>query len=149
MKLVSPAQRGKRVQMQMSGDACARGLAQIQSKVVAVGMISAVENPLRALRQLNQFMRGLSGQRGEPVEVRIGHHHHVARRVGIRVEADKAIFPAQNQPARGLCFVPVMPLAMAKSIEAIRLQKTQPRSPGHAASFAGTPGRVAVSVDVT
>ena len=39
MKLESPNQRGKHVQMQMPGDAGAGGAAQIHSEVHAVGFV--------------------------------------------------------------------------------------------------------------
>ena len=62
----------------MSGHTCAGGLANVEAEVEAVRRVDALECALRALRQIHQLMRGVSWQRGEPVKMRVGHHHDVA-----------------------------------------------------------------------
>ena len=92
-----PARHG--VQMQMAGDARARGLADVHSKIEAMGRIDAIENAFGTLRQIDELVRGGEGQRRQPVKMRVGHDHDVARGVGKGVEADEAMFGAHDQPA--------------------------------------------------
>jgi hypothetical protein len=80
---------------------------------------------------------GLSGQCGQAVEV------------GKAFKQTKQCLPRWISPPAASASSRLMPLAMAKSMEAMRLQKTQPRSPGQAARLTGTPGRAAVSAEVT
>jgi hypothetical protein len=46
-------------------------------------------------------MSGFGGHFGQAVQVRVGHHHHVARGVREGVQADHAVLAAQDQPAGG------------------------------------------------
>ncbi len=61
MKLVSPTQRGMRVHVQVAGHARARGLAQIQPEVEAVGMVDPFRARSVSLGQVDQFVRGFEG----------------------------------------------------------------------------------------
>ena len=109
--VAGPAGHG--VQMEVAGNAGSGGLAHIEAEVEAVGRVNAFESRLGALGQLDEFVRGFSGQRGQPVEVRVGHDHDVAGGVGIGVEADKAVLPRRMRPAASSASSAFMPLAMA------------------------------------
>jgi hypothetical protein len=67
--------------------------------------IDAIKNALRLLRQIHEFVRGREGQCGQSVEMRVRHHHDVARGVGECIKADEAMFAAENQPAGGFGLV--------------------------------------------
>jgi len=87
--------------MQMSGDASATGLADIQSKVEAVGAIKLFQRAFRALGQIDQFMSGFSGQLRQPVQMRVWHHHDVAGGIWKSIEADKTMLSTEDQATRG------------------------------------------------
>ena len=91
--------------MQVSLDAGAGGLAQIQAKIEALRVVELLQRLLGALRQVDQLMGGIGGQRGQAVQMRVGHHHQVAGGVGVGVEADKAVLSAQNEAAGGFGLV--------------------------------------------
>ena len=96
-----------------AGHAGAGGLAHVHPEIEAMRRVDPFQGALRPLRQVHQLVRGFGGQRGQPVEMRVRHDHHVARGVGKGVQADKAVLPAQNQAAGRLGFSRSMPFAMA------------------------------------
>ena len=97
MKFVSPDPARHSMQVEMTGHARARRLAQVHAEVEPMRVIEPLQRLFGPLRQVHQLVGGLSGQGRQPVQMRVGHHHHVSRRVRIRIQADKAVLPAQHK----------------------------------------------------
>jgi len=71
------------------------------AKVEAVWAIKLLKNAFRPLRQIHQFVGRIDGQGGQTVDVGIGHGQYMAAGVGVGVEADEAMFRAQDQATGG------------------------------------------------
>lgn len=94
-----------RMHVQMSGNARSRRLAQVQSEIEPMRPVKLLQRALRQLREDHQFVRRIGVEFGDAIEVRVGHHHHVPRRVRVRIEADETGFTAPDQPSRFLSIV--------------------------------------------
>ena len=78
MKLVSPAQRGMACRWRWPATPAPAALPTFRPKLKPCGRVDALQSPLGALGQIDQLVRGFGGQRGQPVEMRVGHDHDVA-----------------------------------------------------------------------
>ena len=87
--------------VEMAGDACAGGLAEIHAEVDAVRGVEAGEDALGVLGEADQFVGGADGERGEAGFVRVGDDHDVTGGVGEGVEADEAVDSAVNDAGGG------------------------------------------------
>jgi len=146
MKLVSPAQRGSACRCKWPATQPPPP-ADIQSKVEPMRAVDLVQSPLSPLRQLDQFMGSVGGQRGEPVEVGKGHDHHVARGIGNALRQIKQCFPRSTKP----------PAASASSAHSVRdgvvdgrdqVAEHAPQVAGPCGQAGRTPARAAPSAAV-
>jgi len=80
----------------VSSDACSCSSTDIDAEVEAVGMVEDLEYPLGTLRKVDEFVRGFGVEHGEAINMGKGHDHDVARGVGVGVQADVTILPAQD-----------------------------------------------------
>ena len=79
------------VHVNVSGDAGARGLADIHAEINAVGMVERAENGFHALGERHHFVGGSGGEFLQLVEVSVGDDHDVAVGVGIGIKDDVAV----------------------------------------------------------
>ncbi len=80
--------------MDVSGDAGAGGFADVHAQVDAVGVVEFAQDVLHALRERHHFVGGFWWQFLQFVQMGVGDDHHVAGRVGIRIQNDEAVLAA-------------------------------------------------------
>ena len=88
--------------MDVSGDAGAGGFADVHTEVDAVGVVEFAQDRLHALRELHHFIRGFRWEFLQLVEMRVGHNHYVAGRVGKRIQDDEAMLAAMHDAGFGV-----------------------------------------------
>jgi len=84
------------VHMEVSGDACAGGLADVHAQVNAVGGIDLAEDVFGFLCEGHHFLSGLGGHLLKFVQVGVGDDHEVAGGVGKFVQHDEVVRGAVN-----------------------------------------------------
>ena len=97
MKLVSPTHRGMACMCRWPATPAPAACPRFMPKLNPCGLVEPFQSPLGHLRQINQFVGGISVQLRDAVEVRVRHHHHVTRGVWVRIQANKAMFAPQDQ----------------------------------------------------
>jgi len=81
----------------MACDSSACGLAEIQTEVHAVRGIERGQDALGLLRQIHELMGCFYGQGRETRFVFVRDDHDMAGCIGIGVEADEAVFAAEDE----------------------------------------------------
>src|SRR5487761_1583192 len=88
----------------MSSNARAGAAPQIHAQVVAMGMINAGERLLNILRQAHYFRERLGIAFRKLRDMRVGHHHDVAGRIGKTIQDDEREFAAKHNLSGNVIF---------------------------------------------
>lgn len=94
----------------MARDAGSACFADVEAKVEAVWAIELLKNALRPLCQIHQLVGRIDGQGGQTVDVGVGHGEYMAAVVGVGIEADEAMFTAQDESAGGFGLIWTQPV---------------------------------------
>ena len=100
IRIADPARQ--HVKMQVSGNAGASAASEIHAQVISLRMINAGKGLLNVLRKTHHFPESLSIAFRKLGNMRVGHYHDVASRVGETIQDCEREFAAKNDLSRNV-----------------------------------------------